>query len=243
MTDRHCLNCANAIGPAERFCPRCGQRTDTARLNMTDVVRDLMHSFVNIERSPLAFAWALLTRPGVVAREFVDGKRRRYYGPFATFTVLIGATALAVNVTGYQVLARDGFAPLATELLQRHFNLLQLVQLPLLGACSAIAFRCARLNLYEHMVLAAYTLSVRAALVLVVVPVSVITSTAAPSQASVYLFWAAWFVYFGWAAAQFYGVPRAASWAKGVAAAVAAYGALVLLIVSGNRVYQDVFAR
>jgi Protein of unknown function (DUF3667) len=243
MPASHCLNCANAIGLADRFCPGCGQRTDTARLAMADVVRDLMHSFVNVERSPLAFAWALLSRPGAVAREFVEGKRRRHYGPFATFSVLIGATALAINLSGYQVLARDGFAPLATELLQRHFNALQLVQLPLVGVCSAIVFRRARLNLYEHLVLAAYALSVRAALLLVIVPISVIASSAVPSQASVYLFWAAWFAYFGWAASQFYGGPRMLTWAKGVLTAATAYGALVLLIVGGYPVYQDLFTR
>ncbi len=208
---------------------------------MADVARDLMHSFVNFERSPLAFAWALLSRPGVVARDYVAGKRRRYYGPFATFTVLIGATALAINLTGYQVLARDGFAPMPTDLLQRHFNLLQLVQLPLLGACCAVLFRGAGLNLFEHMVLAAYALSVRAALVLVVAPVSVLASTAVPSQESVYLFWTVWFVYFGWTASQFYAGHRWASWAKGLVAAAMAYAAVVLLVLGGSRAYQGVF--
>ena len=30
----------------------------------------------------------------------IDGKRRRHYGPFATLTVLVGVTALAVNTLG-----------------------------------------------------------------------------------------------------------------------------------------------
>ena len=241
VPDTPCLNCGNAIvGPA-RFCPRCGQRTDTARLSMRDGARGLMHSFVNIERSPLAFAWALLVRPGVVAREYVAGKRRRYYGPFATLTVLVGATALVINLTGYQVLARDGFGPLSTDLLQRHFNLLQLAQLPLLGGACAILFRAARLNLFEHMVLAAYALSVRGALPLFAASLSVLSASAAPSQESVYLFWAVWFVYFGWAASQFYGGHRGASWAKGSAAAALAYAAVVLLVLAADRAYHGLF--
>ena len=99
-----------------RFCSRCGQRTDTARLSFGDVVRDLMHKFGNVERSPPAFARSLLTRPGGVAREYVEGKRRRHYGPFATLVVLVGVTALAVNWSGFQILllmaARNrGYSP------------------------------------------------------------------------------------------------------------------------------------
>jgi hypothetical protein len=107
MTALRCLNCDSPITPPARFCAHCGQRTDTARLRLGDVVRDLMHSFVNVERGPVVFAWALVTRPGSVAREYVEGKRRRHYGPFATLAVVVGVTALAINLTGFQVLAHD----------------------------------------------------------------------------------------------------------------------------------------
>ena len=199
-----CLNCGTAILAPARFCSHCGQRTDTARLSFADVVRDLMHSFVNVERGPLAFAWALLTRPGEVAREYIEGKRRRHYGPFATLVVLVGATALAVNLTGFQVLAQDGLPTWTSRALQGHFNLLLLAQLPLLGALCALAFRSARLTFPEHMVLVAYTLSVRAVSLVLVVAVAYLTSNANASPAAAYAFWAAWYVYFGWAASQFY---------------------------------------
>ncbi len=47
------------------------------------MIRGLLHAFVNVERGPLVFAWALLTRPGGIARGYIGGRRRRYYGPFA----------------------------------------------------------------------------------------------------------------------------------------------------------------
>src|SRR5476649_937045 len=124
MAERPCLNCDAEIVESARFCCRCGQRTDTARLSFRDVTRDLMQKFVNIERGPLAFASALLTRPGSVAREYVEGKRRRHYGPFATLAVLVGVTLLAVNWSGFKVLSHDGLPAGPTSLLQRHFNLL-----------------------------------------------------------------------------------------------------------------------
>lgn len=230
MSDIRCLNCDAAIVVPARFCARCGQRTDTARLSIGDLVRELMHSFANVERGPIALLWALLTRPGHVARDFVDGKRRRHYGPFATLAVLVGASAFAVNLLGYRVLAHDGFATASADLLQQHFNLLLLVQLPLLGVICALVFRAARLNLSEHMVLVAYALSLRAIVPALAALLSFIGSRDAPTREQVIAFWVVWYLYFGWAASQFYGRPRVFNGVKGIAAAALGHGAILALI-------------
>lgn len=233
-----CLNCASAIVRSARFCARCGQRTDTARLTFVDIARDLMHSFANIERGPIVFAWALVVRPGRVAREYVDGKRRRHYGPFATLAVIVGLTTLAINSSGYQVLSHDGLPAAPTELLQRHFNLLLLAQLPLMGAACALLFRNERLTLPEHMVLVAYTLSVRAAVLGFIAPLAFLASMNTPGVGAVYAFWAAWYAYFGWAASQFYTGPKTWTWLRGIVAAALSHGAIAALIATGSAVYQ-----
>jgi len=243
MPPANCLNCDKPLAASARFCAHCGQRSDTTRLSFGDIVRELMHSFVNVERGPLTFAWALLTRPGSVAREYVEGKRRRHYGPFATLAVLVGVTALAVNVAGFKVLSHDGLPPGPADLLQRHFNLLLLVQLPMLGVVCAVLFRGALLTLPEHMVLVAYTLSVRAVFLALVAPVAYVASTTAPQLGQVYAFWAAWYVYFGWAASQFYPGPRSWSWARGAAAAAIEHAAVIGALLGGNALYEALAAR
>ena len=238
MSEQHCLNCDTTIVEAARFCLSCGQRTDTARLSLHDVRRDMMHSFVNIERGPLAFAKALLVRPGTVAREFVEGKRRRYYGPFATLAVLVGLASVLMNMTNYHVLAHDGLGSTPAELLQRHFNLLLLAQLPLLGFALALVFRSAGLSLAEHMVLAAYALSVRAVLLILVVPFALVTSALEPGRGLVIAFWAAWYVYVGWAASQFYVGSRIWSWLGGSVAAGIAHAAVMLILYAASDLYS-----
>jgi len=227
--ERRCLNCDLATPTSARFCPACGQRTDTGRLTLADIARDLMQRFVDVERGALAFARSLLLRPGSVAREYVEGRRRRYYGPFPTLAVLVGVTALAINASGFQVLSQDGLPPGPTDLLQRHFNLLLLVQLPLIGAACALLFRHTGRTWAEHMVLAAYALSVRA-VVLAVVGVSSLLWISRPGAISTLGFWVAWYLYFGWAASQFYDGPRARSWWRGAAAAALAHAALMAML-------------
>lgn len=237
MPAGHCLNCERAYDGRERFCAQCGQRVDTGRLTFADIVRDLMHTFVNIERGPLMFALALLRRPGEVAREYVQGRRRRYYGPFATLVVVVGLAALAVNATGFHVLAQDGLPAGPADLLERHFNVLLLVQFPLLGAVCALVFRRARLTLPEHMVLVAYAFSVRAAFTALMVPLAYAVSPGGPRPIQVALFWAAWYLYFGWAASQFYEGSRWRNGVFGVLAAVLGHAAIVGLLALASAAY------
>jgi len=241
-SQRRCLNCDTAFADSALFCAHCAQKTDTARLSFTDVARDLLQTFVNVERGPVAFARALLTRPGGVAREYVEGKRRRHYGPFATLAVLVGLTALAINVSGFQVLSQDGLPSGPTNFLQRHFNVLLLVQLPLLGGACAALFRRAGLTLPEHMVLAAYALSVRAVFVALVAPLAY-AAAVVPGPALVYTFWAAWYVYFGWAASQFYVGPRIRSWLLGALAAAIAHAAIIGALFAGSAAFEAFLAR
>ena len=243
MPDHRCLNCDTAIVESARFCTRCGQRTDTARLSFADIVRDLMHSVPNVERSPLAFAWALLTRPGATAREYVEGKRRRHYGPFATLAVLVGVPALVINTSRIQILASEFSPSPAIDLLQRHFDLLLLVQLPLLGCICLVLFRGARLNLPEHMVLVAYTLSVRALVVALIVPLGYLMSIAPSSPIAIGGYWVAWYVYFGWAASQFHAGPRMSSWTRGALAAAIGHAAISAAITGASTAYLAFLAR
>ena len=242
MASARCLNCDGVLDGQARFCPTCGQRTDTGRLLFGDVWRDLMHSFVNIERSPFAFAGALILRPGVVAREFVEGKRRRYYGPFATLAVMVSLTALVINVSGFRVMGSDGLGASAEDLLQRHFNFVILAQLPLLGVCGRLVFWQARLNLFEHMVLVGYALSIRVTLTTLSILLAYAAAVGSPPAGAALLHWIAWYLYFGWAASQFYpsfqAVTRPVAWLLGMAAAGLAHGAIMAIFFGADAVYR-----
>jgi len=233
MAERRCLNCESTLPATARFCSHCSQRADTARLSFADMTRDLMHTFMNVERGPLMFAWALLTRPGSIARDYVEGRRRRYYGPFATLVVLVGFAALVLRLLGFQVLSQEVTAAPATLL--QYFNLVLLAQLPLLGIACALVFRGAGLTLPEHMVLVAYTLSVRAIVLIVMVPLAVLATASAPTFWQNAAFWFVWYIYFGWAASQFYAGARWRSWLKGIVVAAIGHASIVGILIGATQ--------
>jgi hypothetical protein len=151
--------------------------------------------------------------------------------------VLVGLTALALNLSGFQALTQEvSSAPAAV--LHRHFNLVLLVQLPLLGAACALLFRDAHLTLPEHMVLVAYALGMRAVALTIIMPIALLNSASVPTFWQTSAFWAAWYVYFGWAASQFYAGARWRSWLRGMLVAAVGHALIIGILVAGSAVYE-----
>jgi Protein of unknown function (DUF3667) len=66
----------------QHYCPNCGQRAVTPRLNLHEIGAEFVHALVHVDRSALSLIWQLLVRPGAVARDSVSGRRKHYFGPF-----------------------------------------------------------------------------------------------------------------------------------------------------------------
>ena len=84
-TAPNCANCATVLASAQRYCGACGQRTGRARLTMRDIGHDFLHALTHVDQSILALVKALLLRPGHVAREYVEGKRKKYFAKLNCF--------------------------------------------------------------------------------------------------------------------------------------------------------------
>jgi Protein of unknown function (DUF3667) len=221
-TAARCLDCQSALGPDQRFCAQCGQRASTGRLTIHEIGHDLMHAFVHVDRGVLPLLRGLLTRPGHVAREYVRGARRRYFGPFAFLVVAVALSAFLAAVSGYPVITSSAAQNPVVAFLQSHPNLLFLAQVPLLAAWSRLFLLRAGDNYAEHLVLAAYTVGMRAVVfALVNVPVWVIFRPVAQAALLVQVYTVAWILYFAWATMQFRQGNRFWGFAGGLAAALA----------------------
>jgi hypothetical protein len=228
-----CRNCGAALSAGQKFCGNCSQRTNIApRLTMREIGHDLVHAITHADHSIFALVRGLLTRPGHIAREFIDGKRKRHFGPFAFLVISVGIASAVILIAGVEWFSPFGHGR-AAEVLQRHINLLILLQAPLLAAFCALLFLRHRLSFAEHLVLAAYASGIRALfLAFVETPLLAATGvdTADPWLASVYF--GIWFAYFAFAAAQFYGGNRAWAASKACAAAILSQLAIIALIMA-----------
>jgi hypothetical protein len=216
-----CPNCGADFIAGDAYCGKCGQKTAVHRLTLHEIAHDLLHVFVHVDRSALSLVGLLLTRPGSVALEYVQGKRKRYFGPFASLFVAVAATSAALAFTGLPITWADTPNPV-TEFAQTHINFIMFAEVPLLAAFSRIlAARCG-FNYAEHLVLAAYTSSMRFLFsFLVFIPVWFALRN--HSAAVHYLYFASlpiWPLYYGFATSQFLKEGRASSWLRGIVAPI-----------------------
>jgi hypothetical protein len=79
MSSPTCLNCEENLEISAKFCPQCGQKTDTHRLTIGHIVHDSVHAITHADKGIFHLLKDLAVRPGVVAREYIGGKRKKYF--------------------------------------------------------------------------------------------------------------------------------------------------------------------
>jgi len=228
-----CLNCQSPLAPGQRFCGHCGQKSATRRLTLHDIGHEVWHAMTHTDHSVLGLIKALLTRPGEVAREFVQGQRKRYFNPFTFLVVAVGLSSLAMVWAGIGFNDPKLHPGPVGRFLQRNLNLYFLLQVPLLALWGRVLFRKNGMNLAENLVLGAYATGLRSlGLLLLVAPLAAgLNAMAEPSSGSLLVrlpdavFALAWTLFFGWASAQFHcGASwRARDWLKGCAVELLAF--------------------
>lgn len=81
-----CLNCGTPLaGP---HCHNCGQRAHVHR-TLRAFFHDLMHGVLHFEGKTWRTLPLLVWKPGLLTREYIDGKRARYVSPIALFLFVV----------------------------------------------------------------------------------------------------------------------------------------------------------
>lgn len=180
-----CANCAHPIErDSQKFCPECGQPTPAHRIDWQFLSHELQHSVFHVDKGILFTIRHLLTRPGHMIRDYIQGKRGNHFKPVLLIMIL-GAvvTLLSKYVLGMGLL--QGFAKIQTvtpaesaevrkevgidpqgfvqsfsdagNWMSDHFAVATLLLLPFMALAFKIAFRKFRnLNYPEWLVISAF---------------------------------------------------------------------------------------
>jgi len=95
----NCKNCDAVIDG--NFCAHCGQKAEVHRITVGHVLHDLVHAFTHADKGIFRLAKQLLLKPGVVAREYVEGKRKRYFNPLSFLVLTMAISAWLSYKSGY----------------------------------------------------------------------------------------------------------------------------------------------
>src|SRR6476660_10177051 len=157
-----CLNCGKEFTRTDNYCRSCGQVTTVSRLQTNHILHNFAHAFTHTDKGFFYLIPQLLVKPGIIAREYNEGKRKSYFSPF-TFMILI----VAINT--FLVATFSLMSPELTKrknpidnFLNQHFNIIIFMALPIMAFFTNILFREKHINFAESMVIGCYTAGERA---------------------------------------------------------------------------------
>ncbi|MBP6699215.1 MAG: DUF3667 domain-containing protein [Flavobacteriales bacterium] len=101
VVEARCLNCDHMI--TGKYCANCAQRADTHRMSWRWLVHEVQHGWFHLDKGILYTAKAMLVRPGPAIREYLDGRRKRYFPPFTFLLLLVGLSSLVQHMISSRV--------------------------------------------------------------------------------------------------------------------------------------------
>ncbi len=156
----NCLNCDNQL--QENYCTSCGQKASTHRYSVKHfITHDFIHSVYHLDKGILFTIKQLLTRPGNSVREFIQGKRVKYFS-YITLIILLSGIGHFLSELSPVRLSDLGpetskMAMSALEKLSMEYpKLVTLFTIPFYTLFSYLSFRRAKMNGTEHLVMNTY---------------------------------------------------------------------------------------
>lgn len=77
-----CLNCDHPLDKSDKYCPNCSQLNSTKKLHFKDLFNEFFGSVFAYDSRIIRTLNVLLFKPGIISKEYVEGKRMRYANPF-----------------------------------------------------------------------------------------------------------------------------------------------------------------
>ncbi|MBL4736168.1 MAG: DUF3667 domain-containing protein, partial [Flavobacteriales bacterium] len=156
MSEQNCKSCGQPV--TGNFCVECGEKISNKRLTLKDVFADFMSNLFELEFPLLNTVKGLTLRPGVLCREYMNGKRKPYSRPFQYYLVTLAIFYLFFLASGLKVSDYSmGFTPEFAEgeagnsareleqriydVMNRYSRLLQTVLIPITALFSWLVFK------------------------------------------------------------------------------------------------------
>lgn len=80
-----CLNCKQPIRTSDNFCSNCGQVNDELPLSIKQFITEFFAGFFSFDSRFFMTFIPLIFKPGKVAKEYIEGKRKKYVNPFQLY--------------------------------------------------------------------------------------------------------------------------------------------------------------
>ena len=176
-----CKNCEARYAEVYNFCPNCSQKSALHRLTFHDIVHEGIHYFTHADKGLFQLIRDLFAKRGLVAFEYIAGKRKKYFPPL-NFFLLIAAVFVFVATQTEETWptnmleAHPEIAQMTDAAEKQHAigvyerkvkvshfttkysNLMAMCSLPLTALVFWLFYKKAKYNYIEHLVAGMYML-------------------------------------------------------------------------------------
>lgn len=83
-----CFNCGHPFFGGEKFCPECGQKNKEPKITFGNFAHEVFNGFISWDSKFWTTFIPLLTKPGKVSKDYINGKRQRYANPFRFYLTI-----------------------------------------------------------------------------------------------------------------------------------------------------------
>jgi hypothetical protein len=104
-----CQNCDSPL--AGHYCAQCGQRHEPHVHSMREFAAEAFESVTHADSRVWRTLWLLISKPGFLTREFLEGRRARYLPPFRLYLVLSVILFLVVSAVAHDTTTVEVTAP------------------------------------------------------------------------------------------------------------------------------------
>ncbi len=228
-----CLNCGKKFTKSDKYCSACGQNTDTTRMSTKHALHQFFHAFTHTDRGFFDLIPRLITKPGITAREYNEGKRKTFFSPF-TFVLIIVAVS-TILVSTYNIMLSPNMsagrpeAQVVSNFTNKHFNVMVFFSIPLVAYLTSIFFK-KRMNFAESLVLVSYSSGERSIFFIILV-IPLILLFRQHYFLIIYSYLALYMIYYSWSCCQYLNDYKVSTFIKGSLCFILAQLALTLLIV------------
>lgn len=174
MDTSSCANCATPLEPVQHFCAHCGQKSPAHRLTPGHFIHESFHALTHADKGIFYLLRSLATHPGTVAREYMAGRRKKYFNPFTFFILVMGLFVFMNTYFNKAAIHRDPDPAILqripteaarqqylvmmersntiSEFFTKNGNIVAMFAIPLLGLLTWFFYRKRQYNFTEHLV-------------------------------------------------------------------------------------------
>lgn len=158
-TGNECKNCHNHF--KGNYCNNCGQKSGVKRFTLSNLLKVFLDGFLHMKSGLLFTIKELFVRPGEVLREYIAGKRVKYFNPFSYLVLismivgyLYGNSGIIEQLNLQFMVTKD-----IITFTREHFSSRLLMAIPTYSLTCWALFRSFKYNLAEHLIIITFLVS------------------------------------------------------------------------------------